>query len=235
MLLVLLGLTRCDCSSGLAVRDTGQLVMLDTGGQGGDACPDAGDGDAPSLDHSAGDLWDLDRRRDVGVGPDQGSVDSTTGADSSSALDAPPVADQHVDSSDTTDATPGLDATEATDLQNPDASSCASTCVPVANECHVCVDILIDNFCNTSVAPAAVDVPVDTTLTLTFVNRSEDYAADVWSSRGYGFIELPTGATWEDPIWHCTGPTVYTEYFDVSIYGGGTSSCPAQRFNMHCQ
>lgn len=97
------------------------------------------------------------------------------------------------------------------------------------------VHIFIDNFCNTSVSPTDVYVPLNSGLKLQFHNHSSSYEADVWSSRGYGYLELATGATWNDPITHCGGPQPYVEYFDVSIAGGPSSSCPGARFRMHCQ
>ena len=96
------------------------------------------------------------------------------------------------------------------------------------------MDVHIDNFCNVSIDPAEIDVAAGVTLRLTFHNRSVDYAADIWSSSGYGYIELPTGWDWADPIDHCSGSSSYTEYFDISIYGGGSSACPGQRLLIHC-
>lgn len=97
------------------------------------------------------------------------------------------------------------------------------------------VHIYIDNFCNTSVSPTEVYVPLNSGLKLQFHNHSVDYEADVWSSRGYGSLELARGATWNDPITHCGGPNPYSEYFDISIAGGPSSACPGVRFRMYCQ
>ena len=58
---------------------------------------------------------------------------------------------------------------------------------------------------------------------------------DVWSSRGYGYLELATGGTWNDPVTHCGGPQPYTETFEVSIAGGGGDACPSATFTIHCQ
>lgn len=130
----------------------------------------------------------------------------------------------------------GFSDGSAADAAPLDARACLGTsCAPGVARCHVCVDVHIDNFCHTSTTPSSIDVPTDTVLTLTFNNRSVDYAADIWSSMGYGFIELPTGDTWQDPIEHCTMSSQYREYFDVSIYGGGSSACPGVQLDIDCR
>jgi len=97
------------------------------------------------------------------------------------------------------------------------------------------VHILIDNFCNSSTNPTVLNAPHGPALMLTFVNDSHDYNADVWSSRGYGFLDMPQGYVWADPVQHCTGPNPSTEYFDVGIKGGPVgSSCPNYRLQIHC-
>jgi hypothetical protein len=97
------------------------------------------------------------------------------------------------------------------------------------------VHVLIDNFCNSSTNPTVINAPLHVALTLTFVNDSHDYNADVWSSRGYGFLDMPQAYVWHDPIQHCLGPNPYTEYFDVGIQGGPVGgACPNYRFSIHC-
>ena len=97
------------------------------------------------------------------------------------------------------------------------------------------VHVLIDNFCNSSTNPTVLNAPHGPALMLTFVNDSHDYNADVWSSRGYGFLDMPQGYVWADPIQHCTGPNPSTEYFDVGIQGGPVGgSCPNYRLQIHC-
>lgn len=95
--------------------------------------------------------------------------------------------------------------------------------------------ILISNTCVVQVQPPSLTASLNSVLRLDFHNHSVDYQADVWSSRGYGYLQLPTGALWNDPINHCGGPMPYTEYFDISIAGGGSSGCPSVRFNIRCQ
>jgi hypothetical protein len=97
------------------------------------------------------------------------------------------------------------------------------------------VHIYIDNFCNTSVSPTSINASLSTGVMLEFHNHSVDYDADVWSSRNYGYLDMAMGYVWEDPIMHCRGPMPYSEYFDISIAGGGTSACPSVRFTMNCQ
>ena len=99
----------------------------------------------------------------------------------------------------------------------------------------VTVHILIDNFCNSSTNPTVIDAPLHVPLDLTFENDSHDYDADVWSSRGYGYLGLVQGGVWHDPIQHCLNPVAYTEYFDVGIAGGPVGgSCPNYRLEIHC-
>jgi hypothetical protein len=93
---------------------------------------------------------------------------------------------------------------------------------------------LISNTCVVQTQPLALTAPLNSGLKLTFHNHSVDYEADVWSSRGYGYLQLARGAAW-NPITHCGGPNPYTEYFDVDIAGGGSSACPGVRFNIRCQ
>ena len=99
----------------------------------------------------------------------------------------------------------------------------------------VTVHVLIDNFCNSSTNPTVINAPLHVALNLTFVNDSHDYDADVWSSRGYGFLDMPQAYVWHDPIQHCLNPNPYTEYFDVGIQGGPVGgSCPNHRLLIHC-
>lgn len=97
------------------------------------------------------------------------------------------------------------------------------------------VHILISPACEVQTAPTSLSAAPNTTLQLEFHNLSLDYAADVWSSRGYGHLDLARGAIWRDPTVYCGGPSPYDEFFDVSIAGGPTPSCPAARLDLHCQ
>jgi|SRR6185312_3891345 len=105
----------------------------------------------------------------------------------------------------------------------------------VGSPSDVVVHVLIDNFCNSSTNPAVINATHGVALHLTFENDSHDYDADVWSSSGYGFLDMAQGMTWKDPIPHCTGPNPYTEYFDVGIQGGPVGgACPDYRLLIHC-
>jgi len=104
---------------------------------------------------------------------------------------------------------------------------------PDAGATHV--HIFISNTCVTMVQPPSVTAALSTGVMLQFHNHSVDYTADVWSSRNYGYLDMARGFLWNDPIMHCRGPMPFTEYFDISIAGGGSSACPAVRFLMHCQ
>lgn len=54
------------------------------------------------------------------------------------------------------------------------------------------------------------------------------YAIDVWMSYGGGYTDLPTGATWDEPIGHCGTPSAHTEYADIS------TACSSFRFLINC-
>ena len=106
----------------------------------------------------------------------------------------------------------------------------------VMTSSNATVHVLIDNFCNSSTNPSVINAPLHVALNLTFVNDSHDYDADVWSSKGYGFLEMAQGMTWKDPVQHCVGPNPFaTEYFDVGIQGGPVGgACPNYRLLIHC-
>jgi len=97
------------------------------------------------------------------------------------------------------------------------------------------VHVLIDNFCNSSTNPTVINAPLHVPLHLTFENDSHDYESDLWSSSGYGYLELAQGGVWHDPVEHCMNAVAYTEYFDVGIAGGPVGdSCPDYRLQIHC-
>jgi hypothetical protein len=129
------------------------------------------------------------------------------------------------------DAAQAPDAMTVPDAVQPVADASPPDAPAAVEPTHV--HIHISNTCVTSVDPPSVSASLHSDLHLIFHNHSVDYAADVWSSRNYGYVGLPTGATWDDPIRHCNNPVGYTEWFDVSIEGGG-SACPGVRFEIHC-
>jgi hypothetical protein len=170
---------------------------------------------------------DLDAGEDAGVedaGPSDSGADADAGLPDAGQPDAG-MADAGIPDAGAPDA--GMPDAGRPDAGAPDAG-------PVdAGPTHV--HILISNTCVVQVQPPMITAPLNSNLRLTFHNHSADYEADVWSSRGYGYLQLATGGTWNDPINHCGGPMAYTEYFDIGIAGGGGSSCPDVRFNIRCQ
>lgn len=172
--------------------------------------------DAGELDAGASDAGLFDGGDDAGSG-DAGAPDGGV-ADAGSTDDA------------------GFDA-GTFDAGSPDAgrpdAGLPDAGAPDAGPTHV--HILISNTCVVQVQPPMLTAPLNSNLRLQFHNHSADYEADVWSSRGYGYLELARGGLWNDPINHCGGPMPYTEYFDVGIAGGGGSACPDVRFNIRCQ
>ena len=98
--------------------------------------------------------------------------------------------------------------------------------IPPTADLHV--HIAVSNTCAMTVTPMAVTVPANQTLYLDWHNHSVDYPVDVWMSYGGGFLDLPTGATWDEPIGHCSTPLVHDEYADIS------TACSSFRFLIHC-
>jgi hypothetical protein len=108
-------------------------------------------------------------------------------------------------------------------------------CVPETVARHV--HISISNTCVVSVDPAEVTVPAGQSASFTYHNHSVDYEATVWMSYGGGYLGLPQGALWTDPIVRCSEQFAHTAHADVSIYGLGVNdpNCPGQRMIIHCQ
>ena len=93
------------------------------------------------------------------------------------------------------------------------------------------VDIYVDNRCKMDVLPKVLDVaPAVTSLTITYYNRSRDYAVDVWMSYGGGYKDLMTGASWAERFEHCRlGRRPYSEYADIS------TACSSYRLMINCK
>lgn len=93
------------------------------------------------------------------------------------------------------------------------------------------VDIYVDNRCKMDVLPKVIDVaPAVTSLTITYYNRSRDYAVDVWMSYGGGYKDLMTGASWAERFEHCRlGRRPYSEYADIS------TACSSYRLMINCK
>ena len=87
----------------------------------------------------------------------------------------------------------------------------------------------VDNFCNMTVDPTEITIPAGQTAYFDWHDHSRDYAVDVWMSYGGGYLDLAPGATWEEPIGHCLGPTARTEHAAIS------TACSDHRFLIHCE
>jgi hypothetical protein len=105
--------------------------------------------------------------------------------------------------------------------------------VTVASHVH----IYISNTCVVNVDPSDVTIPREQSVLFTYHNHSVDYDADVWMSYGGGYIGLPPGGTWADPIERCTELFSYTASADVSVHGLGVNdpTCPGKRLTIHCE
>jgi hypothetical protein len=93
------------------------------------------------------------------------------------------------------------------------------------------VNIYVDNRCNMDVQPRVLDVPPGVpSITVTYYNRSRDYAVDVWLSYGGGFLDLKTGTSWADRFEHCRlGRRPYSAYADI------TTACSRYRLLINCK
>lgn len=222
----------------------------------GGAHPDRGtiDGDAGRVDAgpdaASPDAASPDAAVDAG-GADAGSSDATppdSGPPDSGALDAaaPPdsgpraiCGDGRLDPGETCDdgvITSGCDtAHDGGDGTCLPPGQCVAgyvldgngDCVPAQADATVIIDV--DNFCNMTVTPTDITVPPGQSIMVDWFNRSRDYPVDVWLSYGGGYLDLATGATWDEPIPHCTGPNPHTEYADIS------TACSSFRLLFHCQ
>jgi hypothetical protein len=99
------------------------------------------------------------------------------------------------------------------------------------------VHIYISNFCDVSVDPVDITIPAGQSVFFSFHNHSSDYNATVWNSYGGGYLGLPEGSTWDDPIERCAEAFAYTAYADISIEGLGVfdPTCPGHRMYIYCQ
>ena len=99
--------------------------------------------------------------------------------------------------------------------------------IPPTSTNHI--HIMVANNCAMTVNPTSITVPPNQTAYFQWHNHSVDYPVDVWMSYGGGFLDLPTGQTWNEPIGHCATPLVHDEYGDIS------TACSSFRFVIHCQ
>jgi hypothetical protein len=98
--------------------------------------------------------------------------------------------------------------------------------VPPTSDNHI--HIYVSNTCVETVSPTEITVPANQTAYFDWHNHSADYAIDVWMSYGGGYTDLATGATWDEPVSHCSTPLVHDEYADIS------TACSSFRFLIHC-
>jgi hypothetical protein len=97
---------------------------------------------------------------------------------------------------------------------------------PPTMDLHVHIEV--SNTCEMRVTPTEVTVPAGSTVFIDWHNHSRDYPVDVWMSYGGGFLDLPTGATWDERFEHCATPLAHTEYADID------TACSGFRFDIHC-
>jgi len=139
-----------------------------------------------------------------------------------------------------TDARDGGDRHDAADLDAPPADAApidarpvdarpidATPDAPARTDNHI--HISVSNTCVMAVSPTSITIPPDQTAYFDWHNHSVDYPVTVWMRYGGGFTDLPTGATWDEPVSHCATPLVHDEYADIS------TACASVRFVIHCQ
>ncbi len=203
LLLLTLG---CDGRPGPA---DGSLA-LDAGHARSDAGPRDGGTDAGAMDAGAADAGAVD----AGA-VDAGAADGGT-RDGGHAWVVP---DAGSDAGSEPDA--GSDAGS-----DPSADAGTDAGVPPRSDHHV--HIYVSNTCDMTVTPTEVTIPADQTAYFDWHNHSADYPVTVWMSYGGGYTDLPTGATWDEPIGHCSTPLAHDEWADIS------TACSSFRFLIHC-
>jgi hypothetical protein len=118
------------------------------------------------------------------------------------------------------------DAT-ASDAAPRDASAPDASAPDAGGPIHI--HIHVSNTCDLMVDPPELSFPRGVRPRFAWHNHSVDYPVDVWMSYGGGFLDLGTGATWNEPIDHCLGPNAHDEWADISAGG-----CAEYRFLIHC-
>lgn len=200
----------------------------------------------PTLDADAGPVPDTSPRADTGAVDASESLDAGTGGslDAGDSLDGG--AGASVDASESLDAALLADAPATIDallvaddafvspdvFTPPDASTPPDAYVApdaFAARVDTHVHIEVDNTCRMTVTPREATALPGQTLYFDWHNHSRDYPVDVWMSYGGGYTDLATGATWDEPIGHCSTPFVGDEYADI------TTACSSFRFLIHCR
>jgi len=186
-------------------------------------CDDTRGGDAGASVGSDGGA-DAGGAVDAGAGADGGSAaDGGAGVDSGVGVDA------GADAGAVTDAGADAGRADAGWDGGVDGGYDAGVDAGVAARADHHVHIEVSNTCVMRVTPTELRVPRGQTAYLDWHNHSRDYPVDVWMSYGGGFTDLPTGATWDEPIGHCGTMFPHTEYADIS------TACSEHRFLIHCE
>jgi hypothetical protein len=233
-----------------------------TSGNGdGTGASDSGDGDQGDGDMGDGDMGgseplggssgvggelsggapgvggDVSSGGEMGSGGDMGSGGTDPGPECGDGEVDPPETcddgeitagcDTYHDGGDGACVPPG-ECSEGYILDDPD-------CIPELLE--LTVEIHISNSCDVWTVPTSITVPPGQSVSITYWNRSSWYEADVWMSYGGGYLGLPEGSKWTDPIDRCTELFSYTAHADVSINGLGVGhpSCPGVRLYIYCE
>lgn len=198
------------------------------------ACDPIGESADASEPIDAGTALDAHRSDDAWTALDAWTADASL-PDARSFDDAasPTDAESAIDAAADPDAFTAPDAFVPADaFASPDAFATPDAFVPAdafAARADLHVHIEVDNTCRMTVTPREVSVPPGQTLYLDWHNHSRDYPVDVWMSYGGGYTDLAPGATWDEPIGHCSTPFVGDEYADIS------TACSSFRFLIHCR
>ncbi|MHB8876549.1 MAG: hypothetical protein ACYC8T_22875 [Myxococcaceae bacterium] len=189
-------------------------------GPGIDAPEDAGfDWYAnPGVDAGAQDAGAVDAGPDGGPLEDGGGDSGYPGADAGPDAGAPDAGGGDSGYSDAGPRDAGAADAGPRDAGRPDAGF-GSTAT---------VHIYVSNSCQMTVTPSSFSVPAGETLQLSYKNDSAWYPVDIWKSYGGGYLDLQTGATWNEQYVHCTGPTPSEPYADIS------TACSSYRLPIHC-
>jgi hypothetical protein len=232
-----IALVACTCGA-LACSDDdsepGSRARVDAGPTGGKGASDgsasggvgasggsgarAGNGGTNGGGQGPGDGAAPDTLGSAGASPDGagGSTGGGNGGVTGGAGTADAAADSAAGAGGRADASGGLGGAGGADGSS-DASS---------SDQHV--HIFVSNTCVMSVSPTEITVPAGKTVYIDWHNHSADYPVTVWLSYGGGYVDLPTGSTWDEPIEHCANINPYTAYADIS------TACSRFRFFIRC-
>ena len=198
------------------------LVLVSIAG-----CGDAGVGIDAGAGVDAGGSRDAGSDRDAAVGTDADIADAGAIPDAGPIDAAAPDAATSIDAGVIVDAGSDAGIDGGVDAGTDGGVDAGADAGPPAMATY-CVDIDVSNTCEMTVTPTEITIPAGQTAYFCWRNRSRDYEIDVWLSYGGGYTELATGATWNEPVGHCLGPTARVEYADI------TTACSEHRFLIRC-